>query len=111
MTVQQEPRRGRARTLGTVLSMLVLGGLGLVAAFWLFVAYWMMPQDEHDQEALEGAGLGALFTIGFTVPALLLTILPVKLGLLRRSWFAPPAVMLVLAALRYGYLVSAYDPW
>jgi hypothetical protein len=110
VTVHQETRRGRARTV-SVLSMLVLVACNLVAAFWLFIAYWMMPQDEHDREALDGAGLGALFTIGFAVPTLLLTILPVKLGRLRRRWFAPPAALLVLAAVRYAYLVFAYDPW
>ncbi|OEU86082.1 hypothetical protein DB35_10335 [Streptomyces abyssalis] len=94
-----------------MLSVLVLGGCNLVAAFWLFVAFWMVPQDEHDQEALDGAGLGALFTMGFALPTLLLTILPVKLSWLRRLWFAPPAAMLVLAAVRYAYLVLAYDPW
>lgn len=111
MTAREGPPPGRARRAGSVLSVLVLVTCQLVAAFWLFVAFWMSPRDGHDREALDGAGLGALFTMGFAVPALLLTIVPVKLGWLRRLWFAPPAVMLALAAVRYGYLVHVYDPW
>lgn len=91
--------------------MLVLGACNAVAAFWLFVALWMTPHDEHDRDAQDGAGLGALFTIGCTVPTLLLTLVPVKRGWLRRRWFVPPAVMLGLAAMRYAYLVHVYDPW
>jgi hypothetical protein len=109
--VREEARPGRGRRVGSVLCTLVLVASELAAAFWLFVAFWMSPRDDHDREALDGAGLGALFTMGFAVPALLLTIVPVKLGWLRRLWFAPPAVMVALAAVRYGYLVHVYDPW
>lgn len=91
--------------------MLVLGGLSLVAAGCVALAYAMMPTGPHDREALDGAGLGALFAIGFTVPALLLTAVPVSLGWLRRRWFLPPVVLLALAAMRYAYLVTVYDPW
>ncbi|NLU69439.1 hypothetical protein [Streptomyces sp. HNM0574] len=108
---RREPRGGRARTVATVLSGLVLGALGLVTAGWLALAYGTLPEDGHDREALDGAGLGALFAIGFAVPTLLLTILPVALGWLRRRWFLPPAVLLLLAAVRYTYLVQVYDPW
>lgn len=101
----------RGRTVGAVVSRLVLGVLSLAAAGWALLAYAMIPAGRHDREALDGAGLGALFAIGCAGPALVLTAVPVALGWLRRRWFLPPLALLVLAAARYAYLVIAYDPW
>lgn len=94
-----------------MLSAVVLSAADLVAAFCFAVAYGMWPEDEYDQEALDGAGLGALLTIGITIPTLVLTLIPVKSGRLSKRWYLPPAVMLVLAAIRYAYLVQVYEPW
>ncbi|MDI3406314.1 hypothetical protein [Streptomyces cavernicola] len=99
------------RTPASALSALVLTLLHLAAAACLALAYGMTPDGPHDREALDGAGVGALFAVGITVPALALTVLPVAMHWLTRRWFAPPALLLLLAAARYAYLVTAYDPW
>ncbi|MDQ8701076.1 hypothetical protein RCO28_01040 [Streptomyces sp. LHD-70] len=94
-----------------MLSMLVLGLFHLAAAACLALAYGMTPDGPHDREALDGAGVGALFAIGIAVPALALTALPVALRWLGPRWFVPPVLLLALGGVRYAYLVTAYDPW
>ena len=104
-------RDGRPGGVAKLLAAVLLSCADLVAACCLAVAYGMWPEDRYDQEALDGAGLGALLTIGITVPTLMLTLVAVKWGRLSRRWYLPPAVMLALAAIRYGYLLQVYDPW
>lgn len=104
-------RSTHARTVASVLSMLVLGVFQLAAVACLVLAYGMMPDGEHDREALDGAGVGALFAIGIAVLALALTALPVALRWLGPRWFVPPVLLLLLGGARYAYLVLAYDPW
>jgi hypothetical protein len=111
VSVDHTPREGRARRAVTVLGAVVLSCANLVAACCFAVAYGMWPEDRYDQEALDGAGLGALLTLGITVPTLVLTFVAVKWGRLSKRWYLPPAAMLALAAIRYGYLVQVYDPW
>lgn len=111
MSVRQGPHRERGPSAGGLLSGLVLGVCNAVAAFWLSVALLLTPRDEHDRDAQDGAGTGALFTIGCAAAALLLTLPAVRKGWLRWGWFVPPVVMSLMAAGRYGWLVYAYDPW
>lgn len=95
----------------TVLCRLTLVLLHTLTAVAVGLGYVFQPAHRFDQEMLDAAGLCAMLGGAAALVTALLTGPAVALAGLRRRWYAPPAVLLTAAVVRYAYLDVAYDAW
>ncbi|WP_330296092.1 hypothetical protein [Streptomyces sp. NBC_00503] len=83
-------------------TVLVLGHL--VTCYFVLTAYMVEPDGPWDRQAVTNCGVAAGAALCCTVVTTLLSWLFVKVGWLRRWWFALPALWAVAAVLRLTLL-------